>query len=61
MLLMKRLVMLFGAIFLLNVLIACQPHEDRAERAGKKIDETVQKAGKKIEKTGDKIKKETRN
>jgi hypothetical protein len=60
-LLMKRIVMLFCAIFLLNVLIACQLQEGPAEQAGKKMDETVEKAGKKIEEAGDKIKKETQN
>jgi hypothetical protein len=47
MLLMKRIVMLFCAIFLLNALIACEPQEGPAEKAGKKIDETVEKTGKK--------------
>jgi hypothetical protein len=61
MLLMKRIVMLFCAIFLLNVLIACEPQEGPAEKAGKKIDETVEKTGKKLEEAGDKIKKETQN
>ena len=59
MLLIKRISMLCCAIFLLNVLIACNPQEGPAEQAGRKIDETIEKAGKKIEETGDKIKKET--
>jgi outer membrane lipoprotein-sorting protein len=61
MLLMKRIFMLFCAIFLLNVVIACQQQEGPAEEAGRKIDKTIEKAGKKMEEAGDKIKKETQN
>lgn len=61
MLLIKRVLILFCAICLLNVLIACQRQEGPAERAGKKIDKTIEKAGKKIEEAGDKVKKETQN
>ena len=61
MLLMKRIFMLFCAIFLLNVVIARQQQEGPAEQAGRKIDETIEKAGKKIEEAGDKVKKETQH
>lgn len=37
---------------------ACKK-EGPAERAGKKIDETVEKAGDKIEEAGDKVKEST--
>ena len=59
--LIKRIFMLFCALFLLNILVACQAPEGPAEQAGKKIDETVEKVGKEIEKAGDKVKKETQH
>jgi hypothetical protein len=59
MLLLKRILILSCTILSLNVLIACQRQEGPAEKAGKKVDETVEKMGDKMEKAGDKIKKET--
>lgn len=40
-------------------LVGCQ-QEGPAERAGKKIDETVEKAGEKIEEAGEKVKETTK-
>lgn len=44
-----------AATALLVVLSACQKQEGPAERAGKKVDETVDKAGQQLEKAGDSI------
>lgn len=44
-----------AATALLVALSACQKQEGPAERAGKKVDETVDKAGQQIEKAGDSI------
>lgn len=38
------------------VVVACQPKEGSAEKAGKAVDNAAQKAGDQIEKAGDKIK-----
>jgi len=53
--------MLFCALSLLNIFVACQSQEGPAEEAGKKIDKTIEKAGEEIEQAGDKVKKETQN
>lgn len=44
-----------AATALLVVLSACQKQEGPVERAGKKVDETVDKAGQQLEKAGDSI------
>ncbi len=44
-----------AATTLLVVLSACQKQEGPVERAGKKVDETVDKAGQQLEKAGDSI------
>ena len=36
--------------------VACQPKEGPAEKAGKAVDNATQKAGDQIEKAGDKVK-----
>ena len=59
--LIKRMFMLFCALSLLNIFVACQSQEGPAEEAGKKIDKTIEKAGEEIEQAGDKVKKETQN
>jgi len=58
---MKRIVMVFCMISLLNLVVACQSQEGPAEKAGKKIDNTIEKAGEKMEEAGDKVKKETQH
>ncbi len=45
----------FIAVVALAV-VACQPKEGPAEKAGKAVDNAAQKAGDQIEKAGDKIK-----
>jgi maltose-binding protein MalE len=49
----KVLVVLFSALLLI-AFAACEK-EGPAERAGKKVDETVEKAQQKMEETGDKV------
>jgi hypothetical protein len=44
-----------AATALLVVLSACQKQEGPVERAGKKVDETVDKARQQLEKAGDSI------
>ena len=45
----------FIAVVALAV-VACQPKEGPAEKAGKAVDNAAQKAGDQIEKAGDKVK-----
>jgi hypothetical protein len=47
--------MLTGALLAPTLLIACEK-EGAAERAGKKVDKSVEKAGDKVKEAGDKIK-----
>ena len=66
--LMKHMVLMLFAIFLLTMMVACQEKDGPAEKVGEKIDQTIEKAGEKmeeagdkIEEAGDKVKKETQN
>ena len=66
--LMKHMVVMLFAIFLLTMMMACQQNDGPAEKVGEKIDQTIEKAGDtmekagdKIEEAGDKIKKQTQN
>jgi hypothetical protein len=52
----NRILAALGAAFLGLSIVACQPAEGPAERAGKQIDEAAEKVGDQIEKAGDKIK-----
>jgi hyperosmotically inducible periplasmic protein len=57
---LKKIIMVFFSCMIIVSFTACKK-EGPAERAGKKVDETVEKAGEKIkesaEKAGDKIEK----
>lgn len=50
----KKILVTLCAGFIMIWLVGCQP-EGPAERAGKKVDETVEKAGEETEKAGEKI------
>lgn len=52
----NRILATLGAVFLALSVVACQPAEGPAERAGKQIDQAAEKVGDQIEKAGDKIK-----
>jgi hyperosmotically inducible protein len=67
---LKNIILVFFSIMIIVSLTACKK-EGPAERAGRKIDETVEKtgdkikestekAGHKIEETGDKVKESTK-
>jgi hypothetical protein len=56
---LKKIVLVFISCMIIVSLIACKK-EGPAERAGKKVDETVEKAGDKIKEVGDKVKESTK-
>ncbi len=51
----KSVMAAIAVIALIVGLSCCQKNDGPAERAGKKIDQTVEKAGQQVEKAGDKI------
>lgn len=56
---MNQLPVLLVLIYLAGGLAACQKKEGPAEKAGKKIDQTMEKMGNQIEDAGDKVKDAT--
>ena len=58
-LLLKKLPVLLVLIYLVGGLAACQEKEGPAEKAGKKIDQTMEKMGNQIEDARDKVKDAT--
>jgi len=56
----KKLLFALCAGLVTILLVGCEKKEGPAERAGKKVDETVEKAGEKIEEAGEKVKETTK-
>lgn len=54
----KKFIIVLAAVLLLGGLNGCEK-EGPAERAGEKIDETVEQAGEQLEKAGDKAQEAT--
>lgn len=52
----NRLLAALGVGFMALSMVACQPAEGPAERAGKQIDQAAEKVGDQVEKAGDKLK-----
>ena len=53
----KKVAVIIFAVFLIFAVVACE-QEGPAERAGEKIDESVEQAGEKMEEMGDTIEEE---
>ena len=58
---MKRNLCLVFVVALLTVLAAGCEQQGPAERAGEKVDETVEETGEQIEEGGEEIREETQN
>ena len=56
---LKKIILVFFSCMIIVSFAACKK-EGPAERAGEKIDKTIEKAGDKIEEAGDKIKESTK-
>jgi len=56
---LKKLILVFFSCMIIVSFAACKK-QGPAERAGEKIDKTIEKAGDKIEEAGDKIKESTK-
>ena len=57
--LFKKIILFFFSCMIIVSFAACKK-QGPAERAGEKIDKTIEKAGDKIEEAGDKIKESTK-
>jgi uncharacterized lipoprotein YehR (DUF1307 family) len=56
---LKKIILVLFSCMIIVSFAACKK-EGPAERAGEKIDKTIEKAGDKIEEAGDKIKESTK-